>query len=359
MADFTTSTHRKRWILNPHDLMRRYQAANQRAVDALQKYGATRVEVQTDGSLTYPGAGGDGENGRKGSLPEHLSIDEELLLRRFYENKIQQVCAAFRLPNKIQATAIMYFKRFYQQWSVMEHDPKNIMLTCIYLACKVEESHVSAEELGKGIQQDPQVVLKNEMIVLQGLEFELIVYTPYRSMEGFIYDLEPSVQRMGPAGLQALQALRAAAGSIIDKMMLTDAPLLYPPGQLALAALRIANQEEPRVDFDGYLQALPEHKRLQQSYAELIAKLDEIQSLVKGTKQPLEAEVRHIDVKLKYCRNPRLQDEAKGKRERKPKKGERKRPPSDVAMANAVDEPLDLNVPHGAKRRQSEGDVMI
>lgn len=49
----------------------------------------------------------------------------------------------------------------------MEHDPKNIMLTCIYLACKVEESHVSAEELGKGIQQDPQVVLKNEMIVLQ------------------------------------------------------------------------------------------------------------------------------------------------------------------------------------------------
>jgi hypothetical protein len=31
---------------------------------------------------------------------------------------------------------------------------------------------------------------------------------------------------------------------------------------------------------------------------------------------------------------------AKGKRERKPKKGERKRAPSDVAMANAVDEPL-------------------
>lgn len=26
--------------------------------------------------------------------------------------------------------------------------------------------------------------------LLQGLEFELIVYTPYRSMDGFIYDLE-------------------------------------------------------------------------------------------------------------------------------------------------------------------------
>ncbi len=123
-----------------------------------------------------------------------------------------------------QATAILYFKRFYQKWSVMEHDPKQIMwalqcpwgalgckfiaaksmsyvfgmwwsctyayssisrvpiaketgwsmvfwwvgrLTCIYLSCKVEEFHVSADELGKGIQQDPQVVLKNELTVLQ------------------------------------------------------------------------------------------------------------------------------------------------------------------------------------------------
>jgi cyclin H len=74
----------------------------------------------------------------------------------------------------------------------MEHDPKHIMLTCIYLSCKVEEFHVSADELGKGIQQDPQVVLKNELTVLQGLDFELIVYTPYRSVDGFIYDLEVS-----------------------------------------------------------------------------------------------------------------------------------------------------------------------
>ncbi len=43
--------------------------------------------------------------------------------------------------------------------NMMEH---NVVgwgkLTCIYLSCKVEEFHVFAlEELGKGIQQDPQV----------------------------------------------------------------------------------------------------------------------------------------------------------------------------------------------------------
>lgn len=40
-------------------------------------------------------------------------------------------------------------------------------LTCIYAACKAEENHVSAEELGKGIEQDHHMILNNEMLVLQ------------------------------------------------------------------------------------------------------------------------------------------------------------------------------------------------
>lgn len=91
-------------------------------------------------------------------------------MRVFYEQKIQEVCGAFQFPHKIQATAIIYFKRFYLQWSVMEHHPKHIMLTCIYAACKIEENHVSAEELGKGIHQDHQMILNNEMIVFQAMD---------------------------------------------------------------------------------------------------------------------------------------------------------------------------------------------
>jgi hypothetical protein len=33
-------------------------------------------------------------------------------------------------------------------------------------------------------------VLKFTHCCMQGLDFELIVYTPYRSVDGFIYDLE-------------------------------------------------------------------------------------------------------------------------------------------------------------------------
>jgi len=40
-------------------------------------------------------------------------------------------------------------------------------LKCIYLPCNVEEFHVFAKELGKGTQQDPQVVFKNDLIIFQ------------------------------------------------------------------------------------------------------------------------------------------------------------------------------------------------
>lgn len=96
----------------------------------------------------------------KHSRPKPLNIEEEQFMRVFYENKLREVCSAFYFPNKIQvlttffffldnghtinkyeaminvilfvvhvlqATALIYFKRFYLQWSVMEHHPKHIM----------------------------------------------------------------------------------------------------------------------------------------------------------------------------------------------------------------------------------------
>lgn len=51
----------------------------------------------------------------------------------------------------------------YLNWKILFGD----RLTCIYAACKAEENHVSAEELGKAIEQDHQMILNNEMIVLQ------------------------------------------------------------------------------------------------------------------------------------------------------------------------------------------------
>ncbi|EHA8587605.1 Cyclin-H1-1 [Cocos nucifera] len=395
MADFQTSTHRAKWIFIPQELLlsleilqknwsfewilipkvdhiaiellEKHEAANQRAIKMLEQYGITRLEVDVDGSLSYPEPILDQKDNAERSAPKPLNCDEEQLMRVFYEQKIQEVCAAFKFPHKIQATAIIYFKRFYLQWSVMEHHPKHIMLTCVYASCKVEENHVSAEELGKGIQQDHQMILNNEMIVYQSLGFDLIVYAPYRSIEGFVEDVEEFCQVRNEEQ-EKFQDLRETAKLEVDKIMLTDAPLLYPPGQLALAALRRSNEVHRVFDFERYLESIFSRQRSSHSISqlnELMKTIDfmswydyldgliilEMTSYMKlllletalfsrklhsyqipesslvsksfllelgKLKIPSTKDMRHIDRKLKSCWDPSPQDESK-KREKKSK----------------------------------------
>ena len=64
------------------------------------------------------------------STPEaaYLSVDDELLLLRFYCVQIASICRkGFGLPEVVEATAISYMKRFYLKNSVMEWHPKTIM----------------------------------------------------------------------------------------------------------------------------------------------------------------------------------------------------------------------------------------
>ncbi|XP_031092993.1 cyclin-H1-1 [Ipomoea triloba] len=314
MADFTTSTHRAKWIFSPQDLKEKYKAVNQRAKQALEKYGTTRMEVDVDGSFSYvePPAGAK-ETGEK--RPKPLKVEEEQLLRAFYEFKIQDVCDAFKFPRKIQATALIYFKRFYLQWSVMEHHPKNIMLTCIYIACKAEENHVSAEELGKGIEQDHQVILNNELLVLQSLDFDLIVFAPYRAVEGFVNDIEDFCGAEGEQ-LDTLKKLLERAKIEADRAMLTDATLLFPPGQLALTALRRANKNHGILDFERYLERILARQQPTHSISDLSGLLNPIESLINKLESPSAKDVKHIDRKLKSCLDPGLHDKSKKRKHR-------------------------------------------
>lgn len=60
------------------------------------------MEVNIDGSLSYPEPQFDITQAEKHSLPKPLSTEEEQLMQVFYEHKIQEVCGAFGFPHKIQ-----------------------------------------------------------------------------------------------------------------------------------------------------------------------------------------------------------------------------------------------------------------
>lgn len=57
----------------------------------------------------------------------YLSVDDELLLVRFYCLQCSRISRSFGLSEAVEATAISYIKRFYLKNSVMEWHPKSIM----------------------------------------------------------------------------------------------------------------------------------------------------------------------------------------------------------------------------------------
>ncbi|KAK9699403.1 hypothetical protein RND81_08G171400, partial [Saponaria officinalis] len=280
-------------------------------------FGTASLEIDADGSFSHPKRQRDSENnGDKRSSIKPLKVEDERMLHTFYENKIQE------------GTALIYYKRFYLYWSVMEHDPKYVMLTCVYLACKIEENHVSSEDLGKIIQLDHQLILDNEMLVLQSLGFDLIVYTPYRSIQGFIDDMEDFCYSTG-GQIDLLKDLQQRSFAEADRAMVTDAPLLFPPGQLALAVLRRANNELGVLDFERYVQSILSRKHSPHTSSELNQAFDAIDYLI-TTKTNDAEEMRRAAKKLKSCQDVGSHD---GKKRENKSKRKSHRNPQEVQTA--------------------------
>ncbi|XP_023690563.1 cyclin-H isoform X2 [Paramormyrops kingsleyae] len=128
-----------------------------------------------------------------------LNPFEEDVLFRHYERRLLEFCANFKpvMPKSVVGTAAMYFRRFYLHNSVMEYHPRIIMLTCAYLACKVDEFNVSSSqfvgnlpETAAGQEKALEQILEYELLLIQQLNFHLVVHNPYRPLEGFLIDLK-------------------------------------------------------------------------------------------------------------------------------------------------------------------------
>lgn len=71
-------------------------------------------------------------------------------------------------------------------------------LTCAYLSCKVDEFNVSSTQfVANLVQESPagqervaEQILEYELLLIQQLNFHLVVHNPYRPMEGLLIDLK-------------------------------------------------------------------------------------------------------------------------------------------------------------------------
>ncbi|XP_028184898.1 cyclin-H1-1-like [Glycine soja] len=105
------------------------------------------------------------------------------------------------------------------------------------------------------------------------------------------------------------KTLQKTARSEVDKMILTDAPVLFPSRQLALAAFRNSNALHKVINFDSYLRSIFSRENSMHTMSEFSESLNAIDSLVivshsnilRKYKSSSKEEREHLDAKLKSC----------------------------------------------------------
>lgn len=231
-----------------------------------------------------------------------LSAEEERILLKQYELALKEFCKRFNppMPKCVIGTAFHYFKRFYLYNSAMDYHPKEILATCVYLSCKVEEFNVSMSQFVANIKGDREkasdIILNNELLLMQQLKYHLTVHNPFRPIEGFLIDIKTRCSLSNP------ERLRQGIDEFLEKTFLTDACLLYAPSQIALAAVLHAASKEQE-NLDSYVTDTLFKDAGQDKLAILIEAVRKIRSMVKSVEPPPKDKVKVLEKKLEKCRN--------------------------------------------------------
>ncbi|PVU99556.1 hypothetical protein BB559_000616 [Furculomyces boomerangus] len=304
----------KSWRFSKEGLLELRKNVNSKGIEAAKKSHAMEKQLkdELDGKMDVDSTGPDGQKANDNqnknviSDSQFLTFEEEQEYVSFYETKIRDFAKAFKLSQKVKATAVMYMKRFYLHNTVLDYQPKQILLVCLFLSAKAENQFMSIEEFTKHQSKtSPADIIDLELILCQSLRFDLAVIHPYNAAYGYYLDLQEYV-----TDFQLLTKAHLLAISYIDTSLFTDVGLIFQPSQVAiacwkLATIKINNSSGPgstsvALDFDGYLSKKISAKLLVNLY--LI--MDEIQQMITQYKAPSMETVKNIDRKLFYCKNP-------------------------------------------------------
>ncbi|KFO77692.1 Cyclin-H, partial [Cuculus canorus] len=238
-----------------------------------------------------------------------LEPHEELAICKYYEKRLVDFCAVFKptMPRSVVGTACMYFKRFYLNNSVMEYHPRIIMLTCAFLACKVDEFNVSSAQFVGNLRESPlgqekalEQILEYELLLIQQLNFHLIVHNPYRPFEGFLIDLKTRY----PV-LENPEGLRKTADDFLNRVALTDAYLLFTPSQIALTAI-LSSGSRAGINMESYLSESLMLKEDRTTLPKLLDDMKCMKNLIKKYELPRPEEVVALKQKLEKCHSAEL-----------------------------------------------------
>eukprot|EP00092_Neocalanus_flemingeri_P039509 GFUD01043023.1.p1 GENE.GFUD01043023.1~~GFUD01043023.1.p1 ORF type:complete len:333 (-),score=125.78 GFUD01043023.1:64-1062(-) len=234
---------------------------------------------------------------------EHfLSEQDESDVVFYFSVKMGEFCEKFKppMPRYVKGTAFHYFKRFYLYNSVMNYHPKEILVTAVYLACKVEEFNVSMQQFVANVQGNQEratkIILNNELLLMQELQFHLTVHNPFRAVEGFLIDIKTRCD-----SVHSVDSFRPEIESFLDSVFLTEACMIYAPSQIALAAIIHAASRQKQ-NLDSYVTESLFGEQGEEAILHIITCVRNIRVMVKNIPEPTP-NIKLLCTRLEQCRN--------------------------------------------------------
>ena len=217
--------------------------------------------------------------------------------------------------------AATYLKRFYLNNSVMDYFPREMMLTALYLACKVADYPLGLNAFTQHIPRNRDrysyFISHSELFLMEKLQYDIWIHAPYRPLSGFLVDLLAHRKQSAPEGAsESLNAdlmakLKAEGYDIIHDWYQTDLCLTHPPSQIALAVLVELGRIHPELEVEEFVKnevcgCASGDKEAEDKWVELREKIEHVQTTVIGEFDFLTdlSYGSELEMALLKCRNP-------------------------------------------------------
>lgn len=182
----------------------------------------------------------------KGIEEAPVTLEEELWLVKYYSFQLSGFLSSNHMKETVKETALVFFNRFYLMRSMLEHDPRLVMFTCVTLAIKLEDmwrNYFVDKLLGSVEGLDITRVFAMEAVVCDALNFNFLVLHTSDSMyiirEKCIEYLKESLgiddDILGEHLGLILSVCNEAQKDAVMMNVIPEFTFLYTPTQLAVA----------------------------------------------------------------------------------------------------------------------------
>ncbi|KAI0978535.1 hypothetical protein GJ496_008534 [Pomphorhynchus laevis] len=212
-------------------------------------------------------------NTRKALNDCHVISFEELeQFRAILENELirfmKYTDEQLKISRQTMHIALCFHKRFYLRSSLMDYHPLLILLSCVYLAVKVDEVNPGISNFAKfakvflqcymdkqySAQLISRCITYYELVIVEKLDYQIMIHCPLRALRGFFIDMRC---RWIDVDHVFLEKIRPFAEEITTKAILADCLLTFTPSAIALTSIIYAAcKDQPGFNFDEYIMNL-------------------------------------------------------------------------------------------------------